>query len=168
MPRKKKTGNVIDFPQKNENKEELGQELEQKAEEGIAQVIQRIFLNRKAGLEKLEKCASNYDNRPLISGEDAEQFNENMLRDVEAGIRAAFLTVEALSGLTDMLRHDLVGIIQEAEAVKMAGIQTSAYVQTLLALLEEKGVISDDEMRTMWNKVVPSYLEKLNRGPTQQ
>jgi len=161
MPRKKKTSkNVINFPTTQNNAPVPTKEIEQKVEKGKSKVLEIIDKNRKQGLEKLERCIGDYDCRPMITGEDKKEFNEGMLRDVEAGIRAAFVTLEALNNLVEMIRHDLVGMIQNIEGLSVANWQSSAHLQTLLALLKEKEVVDETELKATWEKVVASQIKK--------
>lgn len=159
MPRKKKSGNVVDFPNKKQEAPSE-EELVQKANQGVAQLIQTVDQNRLVGLKRLEECTLRYDDREAISGENAKQFSEDMLRDLESGIRSSFQTLEALNTLIDMIRHDLIGAIQNTESMQVANIQVSTYVQTLLSVLEEKGIVTEQEMKEMWDKIIPAYLAK--------
>lgn len=162
MPRKKKLeeGNVVQFPTAQNEQAVPTAELEEKAQKGASKVLEIIDRNRKDGLTKLEKCVDNYSSREMISGENAKPFNEGMLRDLEQGIAAGFLALEGLNNLVEMIRHDLVGMIQNVEGLSVANWQSSAHLQTLLSVLKEKGVVNENELKEMWEKIVPAQMAK--------
>ena len=175
MPRKKKTdGKVIQFPQVAANDDsveetEVIQPAEQTQQEpvedgqGTSKVLEMLNKNRQQGLERMERAIDAFDKRKVlgstVGGDTFVEFNEDMLRDVEAGIRSGFLVLEAINTLAEMLKHDLIGMIQNVENTNEAGWRTAAHHQTLVTLLKEKELITEDEMMATWKKLVPQAKE---------
>lgn len=163
MPRKHKDkDNVIPF------QTTRGQpDAQQQAEDGVPIVVQKMDENRATGMKNLERRCDNFDHREMIT--DDKKVDENDMRNLESAIKSTYQTLEALNSLVDMLRHDLIGCIRNIEAQSVSGWQMSAHLQTLLELLRQKGVITEEEMKATWEKIIPEQVKKLQeqaQGPT--
>jgi len=164
MPRKhKKEGdNVIPFQTTRSTAPQA-----QQIEDGTPTVIKKIDENRAAGLKNLDQKCDNFEHREMITPDNP--IDENMLRDLEGAIKSTALTLEAVNSLLDMLRHDLIGCIQNVEAQSMGSWQMSAHFQTLLTLMKEKNLVAEEELKATWDKIIPEQIKKLqeaNKQPT--
>jgi len=113
-------------------------------------VLELIQKNRRKGLDKLERKIDNLNDRTPLTDPDLE----NTIRNLTQGMQGTLTSLEAVNSLLDFAVNDLVACIQNVERSARGQWQVSAHLQTLLSLLEEKGVITDTEMRDMWAKVV--------------
>lgn len=168
MPRKKKDkrfaevvektpDNTIDFPT-------TANRTEEQVEEANKLSVQIVDKNRQKGLQALDKKCFNFDQRKAMD----DGHLENALRDVEGAIKAATTTLEALNSLADMIRHDLVNAVGNIEHQAIGQFQMSAHLQTLIALLQEKEIVTDDEMRQMWDKVVKQQVQEAKQKVTEE
>jgi hypothetical protein len=157
MPRKHKNeDNVVPFQT---TRNPAQPDAAQAQQDGIPVVIKKIDENRASGMKNLEKKCDNFDHREMITEDNP--ITENTLRDIEGAIKSTMLTLEAMNSLLDMLRHDLIGAIQNIEAGSVGNWQMSAHLQVLLDLLKEKGVVTEEELKGTWEKIVPAMINKL-------
>ena len=159
MPRKhKEQDNIVPFPTTRSDTPKTQEQVDQ----GIPVIIKKIDENRASGMKNLEKKCDNFDHREMITEDNP--VSENVLRDLESAIKSTTLTLEAMNSLLDMLRHDLIGCIQNVEGQSMGGWQMSAHFQTLLTLLKEKSIVTEAEMKATWDKVIPEQIQKLRES----
>ena len=114
-------------------------------------MLQRIAANRKKGLEDLEAKVDSFDVKRKVP---YEAHVEDRFRDSETALKAIYTNLEALNAMVDMIAHDLIGSIQNLEQNAVAQFQASAHLQVLLKVLKEKGVVTDDELREVWEKTI--------------
>ena len=160
MPRKHKgDGNVIDF-----QTTRGATEVQQQAEDGVPVVVQKMDDNRADGMKNLDRRCDNFDHREMVTEDNP--VDENHVRNMESAMKSVNQVLEALNGLMDMLRHDLVGCIRNIEAQSVSGWQMSAHLQTLIELMKEKGLITEEEMKATWDKIIPEQIKKLKEQST--
>jgi hypothetical protein len=141
--------NVLEFPTSaNQPVDTSPEGLEDIAAKGGAQVLALVNKNRKKGVEALE--------RAIEKGEALG--DDNYLLDA---CKAALISLEATNSVIDMLIHDLAGCIHNLEQQQAAMWQIGAQTQVLIEVLKEKGVITTEDLQTVFNKIVPSAIEEL-------
>jgi len=121
--------------------------------------LNKLDTNRKEAQAHLEKKCDNLDSREPISV--AKPITEDTVRDIEGALKSTLTSIESLNAIIDMLRHDLVNVIQNMEHNGASMFQSSCHLQVLLDVLREKGIISEEEMKKKWEEVVPARIEQL-------
>jgi hypothetical protein len=145
--------NVIQIPTSAGEGEETQEAPKQSSQELVLQLIEK---NRKKGLETLDRKLDNLDDRGTLS--DAAV--ESAVRNLTAGLKGSMTILEALNSLVDFIKHDLISTIQNLERQGQAQFQASAHLQALISLLKEREMITDDELRDSWNKLVQEAKEE--------
>ncbi len=159
MPRKHKGGdNVIPF----RTTRGTDQQVEQQIEDGTLVVIKKIDEDRAAAMKNLEQKCDNFDHREMVTLDSP--VDENTLRDLTGALKSVYQNLEAMNSLVDMLRHDLIGCIQNIETQSMNGFQISAHLQTLLEVLKENGAVSEEQLKATWDKLIPEQIKKLQEA----
>lgn len=154
--------NVVQIGEKTEpEQQELN--LENKVAEGAQQVVDLIDKNLEKGLKGLEKKLDNLDNRELL-----DPAIENTVRDLTGALKSAFIMLEAMNSLQGMIRHDMVGIIQNLEQQAKGQWMSNVHLQTLLQLMQDKGMITEEELRATWDKIVELNKAPAPQGPPQE
>lgn len=132
---KREMGNVLEFP---------------KTRASAETVLEKIEKNRKESLERLEGKEANFEARDRL--EDPE--TENAVRDLEGCIRATHNYLESEGVLVGMIQHDLVHSLQVGEEQAVNQFQTAAHLQVALAILKDKGLVTEEEMRAKWEEII--------------
>lgn len=174
--------NIVDFPttgNQEEKQEELPLEdkvdtspekLAEIARAGGVKVLELINKNRTEAIENLEKQAKLLDEQVKNAGldvfvktnDDGTIFNlTNSLRNILSSINSIVTGLEAQNSLTDMVIHDLGGTIQNLGNLQKNFFQMGAHVQVLLETLKRKGAISDDEMKAVWDEIMPAATQQV-------
>jgi hypothetical protein len=120
-----------------------------------------INKNRREGIITLAEKVENLSKR---TENFVENGLENAFREVQTALNATLTHLQASSSLTEYLKHDIVACIQNLEQHAASMMHMSGYIQTLIALLVEKGMITHEEMEGMWNKVARPGLEALKQA----
>lgn len=151
--------NVLDMPTPDTSPEKLQEVTEQ----GIPQILQLINKNRKEGLEnlrkKVESLQTDLETIRADLGHDEALMKtknwslENSLRSTQSALGSTETVLEALNSLIDMMINDLGGMVMNNQELQKGMMLAHSHLQTLLTLLEDKGVISDQEMKDTWEKI---------------
>ena len=159
------------------------EDAEKTVQDGMPQVLQMITKNRKSGRDILDLRIGNLrDTLDLIRKELDDEglmvtktlkgkvvFSlENTLRDIQHGLDACLTSMEANDSLTDMLIHDLGGIVQQINETQKAMFTSNSHVQVLLEVLKDKNIIDDSEMKEMWEKIVAIKRKEMEEAATQE
>lgn len=158
-------------------------ELKAMAVKGGPQVLQLIQKNRKVSHETLQRIVENLEKQitdirrnlpdePLMVKKtdrgDTFFSLEQALRDVQVGLGALLTNMEAMNSLVDMITHDLVGSVRNLNQTQRAMLMANSHVQTLLELLKEKGVVSEPELKDMWERLVEMKKQEIKQErPTE-
>jgi len=149
MTDEKKPDNVIQLNTSAGEQQELPLQapeqevLEKSKHEMLLQLVEK---NRFRGAETIEKKLDSLGDRDRL--EDPKL--ESAVRDLTAGLGGALTSLEALNSLMDFIKHDLINAIQNLAQQARGNFQASAHLQTLIKVLEDKGVITDEVMRETW------------------
>lgn len=142
---------VLKFPKKSPNEAE---ELREAAKE-----LEDVNTQRKASLEGLQKKVKNLIEQENINAEQMSPAAVMAFREVIPALNYALSGIEAHDKITDMITHDIIGLVQNVEALSNHLFQTSAFVQTLLETLKAKGLATDADMKETWAKMVKAKAE---------
>ena len=147
-------------------------ELADLVKKGDETSIQLIMKNRKVGLEGLQRKVEGLENtidrlpadHMVVTSEGNKPFNlKTALTEILQGLQSTLTGIEAVSSLDDMIIHDLAGCIHNIEKIGSANWQTGAHFQVLVEILKEKELITDEEMRAMWDKLVPAAVAEMKK-----
>jgi len=141
--------NIVPFPMSNKP-EETG------AEEMPLSAFRKIMENRRNGLERLEEKVDGFGSSRMPSPEAQV---EARLGDLESAFRATHTHLEALNALIDIVAGDLVSVMQEFPEIQKEQFKLAAHLETLLDVLREKGVVSEDEMKETWDRIIAAAQE---------
>ena len=119
---------------------------------------------RKGGIEKLRERVNSLMQNENINAGHMSPATVEVLRDLLFGLNAVMSALEGHDTLIDMLAHDLIGIVQNLDQMQKGLFQTSAFTQTLITLLKEKGVVNDEDMKEVWDRLVA----QANQPPVTQ
>jgi len=136
------------------------EEVNEKATNSQEFVMRLIEKNRKKGIEQAQRKLETLSEHELL--EDPRE--ENTLRDLMGALQGLLTWAEATSSLVDFVKHDLISMITNLQQQGAQSWQSAAHLQTLIALLKDKGQITEDEMKATWEKVVAPAREA--RNPT--
>jgi Asp-tRNA(Asn)/Glu-tRNA(Gln) amidotransferase B subunit len=122
-------------------------------------VLQMVNKDREAGLERLQEKLTcllesekiNIDNMPVEV--------VNATRDLVSAVNACQTVLQAHDKFCSMLVSDLIGLTRAFEEQGKTLFVTGSHLQVLLQLLQEKGQITEQEMKDLWEKMV-STLKK--------
>lgn len=128
--------NVVEFPGGLTQKE-----VEQKAADGMIEMVKAVEKNRVEGQERLEKQLTR-----IKDMREAGRSVDTLLEETETALSAALTSIEALNQFCDMIKQDLVGMVQNLENQAMGGYSTSLHLEALMSVMLSKGGISDEEM----------------------
>lgn len=157
------------------------QQLQQMEEDGSQQVLELIQKNRKIGHENLQRASDalesvfddirRYSDGALMtaSTDKGKVFFslEDTLRTVKRGIDGALTSIEALNSILDMLIHDLGGMVHNMNQTQRSMLVANSHLQTLLEVLKKNGVLSEDEMRETWERLVAEKRQEAMQMATQ-
>lgn len=125
--------------------------------------LARLNQDRQEGLKKLEDKVSDLLNSEVLN---MKHMNENKdlvitLRDLVNAANANLLVIEAHDRLLNMMISDLVNLTRNVEMQSHNTFVTSSHLQTLLAILEADGLITEDKMRDTWTQIVQAKQAEL-------
>lgn len=151
---------VVDFPTTQTEEAPLREPLTpeqvaQMEEKGATKVLDMIDKNKAAGINQLQGSVDQQEGRARLHhpGENGLFHLEDTVRALEKGVGGALTTVEALNSLVDMIRHDMVAIIQNLQQIQQAAVINNTQVNVLLRLLDEKGVINEEDMNRKFKEL---------------
>lgn len=157
------TNNVVPFPKeastRSPQEDKLRKELEQK---GTEVVLQHIEDSRRKGLERLETIIEDLENQEVCS--DAQV--ESVRRTLMSTTRCLLTTIEALDNYSSLLAHDVSFLGAKQEKMGYDLFQTGAHVQAMMGALEEKGILTSDDIKKAWDKIVPEAVAEVRRAVT--
>lgn len=121
--------------------------------EKLARDLALVNEQRGGAIKSLRERLSDVLSNENVSVANMSQHTVKALRDLAYSLNSACQALDAHDKLMDMVIHDVTEVIQIHD--KMAGVvvQTSAYTQTLLALLKKKGFTTDEELQQTWNEL---------------
>lgn len=163
--------NVVDFPTTQTEEETpmrkalTPEQVAQMEEKGATKVLELIDKNKAAGISQLQNAVAQQDNRPrlYVPGETGVAHLENTVRALEKGIGGALTVTEALNSLVDMIRHDIVAMVQNLQQIQQAAIINNTQVNVLLNLLDEKGVINEADMSRKFRELAEKQAQEQNK-----
>ena len=126
--------NILEFPSQ--------EELQQKTLEGMAKVVETVEKNRKEGQVLLEKQLGR-----MKDMREAARSDSALLEEAEVALNATLATVEALNQFCDMLKDDLIGMVQNLENAGMSSYSSAIHHEALMSVLLSKGTVSEEEVR---------------------
>lgn len=147
--------NVVEFPTtQTENGTQLREPLTpeqvaQMEEKGATKVLNMIDQNKEYGIKQMQNSVEQSNHRGITSDASAE----HAIRVIEKGVGGALTSVEAINSLVDMIRHDMVAIIQNLQQIQQAAVINNTQVNVLLNLLDEKGVINEEDMNRKFRQL---------------
>lgn len=134
------------------------EQIAEKAANSQEFVMRLIEKNRKKGLEQTQHKLENLTERKI----NPEPTTEEALRDVQGAVQGLLTWAEAANSLIDLLKHDLVAMITNLQQQGAQGWQTAAYLQTLITTMKEKNLVTEEELRSTWDKtIVPGAKAQL-------
>lgn len=149
---------VLQFPKKS------GATSEEDELRKAAKELEQVNIQRKASLEGLRKRVKDLLEQETINANNMSPASVMAFRDAISALNYALAGIEAHDKITDMITHDIVGLVQNVEALSNHLFQTSAFTQTLLETLKNKGLVTADDMKETWAKMVKTR----DQAPTQE
>jgi hypothetical protein len=123
-----------------------------KAQQGQEFLLKMVEKRRHEGVEVLSHKVENLEKNTCLAQQPEV---EDRLRDLSKGMGGALTSLEAINSILDYFRHDLFQVIQNLTKLEQVQFQTGAHLQTLLRLLEKKEIISEQEMQSTWQEMMP-------------
>lgn len=161
--------NVVELPTQEAPEVDTSPEkIQEMAQQGESQVLQLVQKNRKEGHETLQrkveamqgdlqKIRDVLGQEPLMVAKnergDTAFSLESTLRDIEQGMAATLTSIEAMNSLIDMLIYDLGGTVQNLQRTQQAVLIGNSHTQTLLELLKQKGIATEEEIKECWEEL---------------
>lgn len=157
--------------------------LKKMAAQGDEFVLQLVEKNRKLGVVQLEKQVEKLErgierirdlmpNEALWTSYDSKGslvFSlEDFLRTTLAALKGCLTTLEASNSLSDMLLHDLGGTIQNLESYAKALWIENANLQVLMEVLRTNKVITEEQMKETWNKLIPQVARQVQQHVVEE
>jgi hypothetical protein len=137
----------------------LPEDLEQ-----MRKVLEAVNGNRAKGLKTLEDKVENLLNSEVINVDKLGNADlVATLRDLSSGLNAAFQAAEAENQLLDMVISDLGGLNQKLEAIIQNHFVTGSHLQTLIALLIDMQVLTEDQLRTKFQQMQSEFRQRMTQ-----
>lgn len=70
-------------------------------------------------------------------------------------------TLKNMSSLVSLIEHDMVGAIKGLENQAIGQWTTYAHMKVLIETLKEKEIVTDSELESTWNKIIPPMMEEM-------
>lgn len=141
---------VIQFP----NKKKAAADTEQEELQKAAKELEQVNVQRRASLDGLRKKVKSLLEQETVNAEHMSPASVMAFRDTISALNLALSGIEAHDKITDMITHDIIGLVQNVEALSNHLFQTSAFTQTLLETLKDKGLVSAEDMKATWSRMV--------------
>ena len=113
-------------------------------------VMSLIEKNRKKGLEQVQTKLERLSEREINDNGNTE----NAIRTIQSAIQGLSIWAEATNSLVDLMKQDMIAVINGVQEQGKEGFRLSAHLQTLVTLLKEKSLITEDEMKSTWEKII--------------
>jgi hypothetical protein len=127
----------------------------------MRKVLETVNSNREKGLKTLDNKVQDLLNSEVINVDKMGNAHlVSTLRDLSSGLNAALQVTEAENQLLDMVINDLGGLSQKLEAVIQNHFITGSHLQTLMALLINKGLLTEDELRQTWERMQAEFKQQ--------
>jgi len=149
--------NVIEFPGQKKSADELSEELKEKGSEAV---LDRLEKNRAKALQQLEQKIDDLENHP-VSPDPAV---EAATRDIIAGLKACLLGIESLDAFYQMVAHDIGYLSQQNDQLGFNLFQAGSHVQVLLGILQEKGIVTKEDLKAGFEKVIPEAVREVQEA----
>jgi len=120
-------------------------------------VLQAVEDNRANGVKILSSKLDNLADRKIIN----DPVTESAIRDLTAGLGGVLTSLEGINAVIDYIKHDLLACIQNVEQQGHGNFQASAHLQTLLAIMKSKGMITEKDMEDEWKRLMDN-MNKLD------
>jgi hypothetical protein len=127
---------------------------EQQEIRNAAKHLEETNLKRKGSLEQLTKRVKNIMENEKINATHMSPASVEVLREASIAFSAALAGLEAHDAIIDMITHDIVGLVQNLDQLSTHLFQTGAFTQTLIEVLKAKGILTQEEMKETWAKMV--------------
>ena len=138
---------VVQFPKSKMPDE--SDELQKAAKE-----LEQVNVQRKAAVQGLRDKVRNLLEQDNINAEHMSPASVMALRDAIKGLSYSLSGLEAHDKMMDMITHDIIGLVQNVDALSQHLFQTSAFTQTLLEVLKNKGFVTNEDMKQTWAQMV--------------
>ena len=138
------------------------EEIQQMNQEGVEKLLDKLDSNRKAGLEQLQRAFDQQEGRQML-----DPVLENTIRSLELAVQGALTLGESLDSLIQMMRFDFVGMIKNQQMLQNSMMTIGNQHAVALALLKEKGFISDEEMVEKWKQLNEEAKTDDDKSPQQ-
>lgn len=125
--------------------------------EKMARELQMLNEQRAGSIKSLKERLAKLLANDKLNVSNMSAVSVELHRDAGFALNSACQALEAHDRLVDMLVHDLTQVIQTQDRIAGHALQTSAYVQTILAILKKKGLTDDNELQAVW--------DNLSKGP---
>ncbi len=159
--------------------------LRKLVEEGTPQVLKLVNRNRRNGAEQLRQKIELFDTElqviekwrkanqaPLFVIRDKNDnmiFSlENSLLNIQKALDGVSNYCDAQNSLMDMLINDMVGMVQNLNAAQHAIMVSNGQCQTLIQLLIDKTVITEEQMKETWNTIILNRKEQMKQAQEEQ
>lgn len=157
--------NVIDFPgnKKTETVQDtVKQEVNPMAE--ALRELEQVNTQRKTSLEMLKNKVQSLLDNDKINAQNMAPATVGVLRDTVSATNLILSGLEAHDKLLDMAINDIVGTITSLSEMERHLFESSALVQGIFEALQQKGVLTREDVKTAWDSLVKSHATK----PTQE
>lgn len=172
---------TVNFPttatQQTEPEGPSPEQLKKIAKEGIPQILRLVNQNRKEGIVSLQRRLDSIEgaldqlkkwtrdnNAPLMvlkDSQDNQVFSlGNELINVKAALDATLTATEAQDSLLDMLVNDIIGLVNQIGQLQKAIMISNGQCQTLIQLLIDKELVTENEMKNTWHKIMQQSSEQ--------
>lgn len=158
---------VVEFPTTQEEVEQRNsltpEQIAQMDEKGVGKVLELIDKNKENGIKMMQNSVDQ-KRVPHYSEDAGMKHIENTVRVLEKGIQGALTSVEAINSLVDLIRHDMVAMVNNLQQQQQAAVTNNTQVNVLLQLLDNKGIITEDELRETFRQLAQKHMDQENQG----
>jgi hypothetical protein len=132
----------------------LGKEMPtEKTEKYDAHTLEMLKRGISGGLDQLKEAMTSFE----VEGSN---WSDPGYVEVSKMLLAVEKTLFNMKELSALLENDLINIIKNIEEQALGQWTAQAHLQTLIETLKLNAVVTDEELETTWNKIVPSLLNK--------
>lgn len=114
-------------------------------------VIAKAGENRAVGMKSLVDKVDSFDRPRSVQ---YEPHVEDRFRDSEGAIKSILTHLEGLNTLLDATLTDLVTLASNLEHNAISQTQASAHLQVLIETMRRKGIVTDDELKAVWEELI--------------
>lgn len=125
------------------------------------QQLDTINSDRARGLAKLNhKVKQLLDSEEMTVGVLEKPQLVSLLRDMTQALDATLLTQKAQNEIMNMLINDLIGLADKSNKLNQNLFMTGSHLQTLMKVLDTKGIITENEMRLTWQQIQEEFVKQ--------